>query len=219
MLAAAFRYGRPPSSAGAPAPVSCGNALAPLVRLDPQGGKDNVLPGCRFLVAPSGSNVCPRLRCVVLPLQHLPRCGEHGSGAYSCGIGGLCHVVRFLSKHGEGGGIVKIAFAQGDMVVVARFLEGKAVSLNFTQFNDKDEEVPFTTEELDALLGAYGSREDWQTVYEHEIKGTMLINASKKLIANVGGNLGSLMITSKTFAEAGINKGREKPVKAPEGFW
>ena len=124
-----------------------------------------------------------------------------------------------MVRQDEGGGIVKIAFAQGDMVVVARFLEGKAVSLNFTQFNDKDEEVPFTTEELDALLGAYGSREDWQTVYEHEIKGTMLINAFKKLIANVGGNLGSLMITSKTFAEAGINKEREKPVKAPEGFW
>ena len=52
-----------------------------------------------------------------------------------------------MVRQDEGGGIVKIAFAQGDMVVVARFFEGKAVSLNFTQFNDKDEEVPFTTEE------------------------------------------------------------------------
>lgn len=90
--------------AGAPAPVSCSNALPPLVCFDTDGGKDNVLPGCGFLVAPSGSNVRPRLRCVVLPLQHLPRCGEHGGRAYACGIGGLCHVVRFLSKHGEGGG-------------------------------------------------------------------------------------------------------------------
>ena len=124
-----------------------------------------------------------------------------------------------MVRQNESGGVVKIAFAQGDMVVVARFLEGKAVSMTFTKFNDKDEEVRFTSEELDTLLGAYGRREDWQTVYEHEIKGKMLVNASQELMANVGGNLTSLMITSKKFAEGGINKGREKPVKAPEGLW
>ena len=124
-----------------------------------------------------------------------------------------------MVRQNEGGGIVKIGYATEDEVVIARFLEGKAVSLTFTKFNDKDEEIPFTNEELDALLGAYGSRQDWRTVFEDAIKGKLLINASQELIANVGGNLHKVVITAKEFAEAGINKGRETPIKAPEGVW
>jgi hypothetical protein len=124
-----------------------------------------------------------------------------------------------MGRQNEGGGIVMIGYASEDEVVIARFLEGKAVSLTMTKFNDKDEEVPFTNEELDALLGAYGSRQDWQTVHEDEIKGKLLINASQKLIANVGGNLHKVVIAAKDFAEGGINKGRETPIKAPEGVW
>jgi hypothetical protein len=124
-----------------------------------------------------------------------------------------------MVRQNEGSGIVKIGYASEDEVVIARFLEGKAVSLTFTKFNDKDEEVPFTNEELDGLLGAYGSRQDWRTVHEDEIKGKLLINASQELIANVGGNLHKVVITAKEFAEAGINKGRETPIKAPEGVW
>ena len=105
-----------------------------------------------------------------------------------------------LLRQDEGGGVLKIGFAKGDVVVLARFMDGKAVSLTFSKFNDNDEEVAFTTEELDALLGDYGSRTDWRTVYSHEIRGKMLFNATHDLIANVGGNLKSIIISSKKFA-------------------
>jgi hypothetical protein len=119
----------------------------------------------------------------------------------------------------EDGGVTKVGFAKDERVVVARFSQGKAVSLTFSKFNEADEEVPFSRDEVDAILGAYGDRKEWSAVLEDGARGELLINKPQKLVANVGGKVNSLLISSKAFFESNLNEGREALIKAPEGLW
>lgn len=57
--------------------------LAPLLRFDPHGGEDHVLPCRARLITPTAGNLRPRLRVCALPFQDLPRGGKHGAGAYA----------------------------------------------------------------------------------------------------------------------------------------
>ena len=88
---------------GGHSPKLCSNLpLAPLLRFDPHGGKDHVLPCGRGFIAPTFGDLRPRLRVCALPFQHLPSGGEHGAGTDAQRCGGLRYVVRVFAKKRKG---------------------------------------------------------------------------------------------------------------------
>jgi hypothetical protein len=117
-----------------------------------------------------------------------------------------------------GNGIVTVGYNKGAIAILIRLLDGKAVYLFYSKFNDADDVVPFSAEETSALLATHGTPDEWGKSFKDPRGINMYINFSKRVAATVDAKREGVQIVSMDYSESQAGKNTSSPSKDIEGL-